>query len=118
MSGVGLKFTGYPNDVEQFKWILARQGCHPDAADRILKRIEGSGFDCLTVQNTLAFNWIKESLAEVGVIMTYIKPIENWYQKHPNGPWPEELLERVFSSPKQKAITLDGNLVYKNEEKI
>lgn len=99
-NGVGLKLTGYPTDVERFKWILAKEGCHPDAADRILKRIENAGFDNLTVMNRLPFNWIKENLAQIGVIMDFIPPVIGWYPKYVNSEWPEELLYKINTTPK------------------
>lgn len=114
MRGVGLKFTGYPKDIDQFKWVLAKEGCHPDAAERILKRIDTIGYDCLTVQDTLDFYWVRDNLSEIGVVMTFIKPLGGWTQKHENSEWPEEVLKKVFNTPKNKAITLDGNLAYKH----
>jgi len=99
ISGVGLKLTGYPTDTEEFKWVLAKEGCHPDAADRILKRISEVGFDNLTVMNRLNFDWIQGKLGSIGVVMTYIEPID-WYQKYENSEWPQELLDKILDSKK------------------
>jgi hypothetical protein len=94
--GTGLNFSGYPTDVKRFKWILAEEGCHPKAADRILERLSKNGYDLLTVQNDLNFIWIKDELEKIGVIMTRIKPLKNWELKYDNGIWPNEALPERF----------------------
>lgn len=94
--GVGLRFEGLPTDVVKFNWILAEQGCHPKAAERILNRIGNNGYDLLTVMSLLNFKWIKEELAKVGVLMEMIEPLEDWYDKYEDGPWPEEALPERF----------------------
>lgn len=90
--GVGLKFVGLPTNIIKFNWVLAEEGCHPKAAKRILERIKIDGYDLLTVQDSLNFKWIKEELEKLGVIMTIIKPLENWRLKYDDGKWPIEAL--------------------------
>ncbi len=95
-NGVGLKLTNLPTDIKKFNWVLAQQGCHPKAAARIIERINKKGYDLLTVQNSLEFDWIKNELEQLGVIMEFIKPLKNWTQKHEDGEWPEEALPDRF----------------------
>lgn len=95
-AGRGLRFDGLPTDIEKFNWILAEEGCHPKAAKRIIDRIREKGYDLLTVQSTLNFEWIKMELEKLGITVTFIEPFENWKQKHNDGPWPEEALPERF----------------------
>ncbi len=95
-NGVGLKLSNYPTDEKKFYWIVAQEGCHPKAAERILNRIKDNGFDSLTVMSFLKFDWICIQLEEIGVIMTYIEPKENWINKFNDGEWPEESLPDRF----------------------
>jgi hypothetical protein len=94
--GTGLRFEGMPIDLKKFYWILAEEGCHPKAADRIIGRIKENGYDLLTVMNRLNFKWIEEQLLEIGVKMTFIEPLEGWYNKYDDGRWPEESLPLRF----------------------
>lgn len=96
--GTGLRFDGYPTDVEKFSWILMRESCHPKAVLRILERIKQNGYDLLTVSSTLPFDKIKESLKEVGVIMTFIPPLEDWYLKYDDGKWDETILAKILAN--------------------
>lgn len=96
--GVGLHFIGFPNDLEQFNWILNKEGCHPKAAQRILDRLTLYGEDKLTVMYRLNFNWIKEELSKVGVTMIFISP--NVFEAKDDGPWPEELMDKIYKSNK------------------
>lgn len=94
--GVGLRLDNYPDNEEKFYWIVAQEGCHPKAAKRILDRIKINGHDLLTVMNRLHFDWIVEQLAAIGVVVTFIEPLENWKYKFEDGEWPQESLpERI-----------------------
>lgn len=96
MEGIGLRLDNYPNNEEKFNWIVAKEGCHPKAAKRILDRIRINGYDLLTVMSRLNFDLIVKELAEVGVIVTFIDPLKNWSDKFEDGVWPEELLSKIF----------------------
>lgn len=85
--GVGIRFDGYPNDVIKFKWILAKESCHPKAADRILNRITKNGYDLMTIMNGVKFDWVKSELEKVGVMMSFIPPMENWENKYNDEEW-------------------------------
>lgn len=98
--GVGLRFDNYPNDEDKFYWIMAKESCHPKAAKRILDRINLNGYDLLTVMSRLNFNWIISELAEIGVIVTIIEPLENWSDKYDDGPWPEEIMVEIILKQK------------------
>lgn len=99
--GVGLRLDGYPKDLEQFNWILAKEGCHPKAANRILKRIILNGFDLLTVMSRLNFDWIVDELGKIGVTVTFIKPLSGWSDKYDDGEWPKELMNKIFENRKK-----------------
>jgi hypothetical protein len=99
-SGVGLRFEGYPSDLKRYYFILAEEGCHPKAGERILNRINNNGFDLLTVQDSLNFDWIKDNLFKIGVRMTIIEPLEDWSLKYENGPWTQEMLPERFRDKK------------------
>lgn len=94
--GVGLRVEGLPTDLKKFYWVLAEQGCHPKAADRIISRINNKGYDLLTVQSDLNFKWIKDELEVLGVKMSFTEPLEDWYEKYDDGPWPPEALPERF----------------------
>jgi hypothetical protein len=95
--GTGLRFDGYPNDIEQFNWILAKEGCHPKAAKRILDRIDINGYDLLTVMNRLNFDYIFDELGKIGVQVSFIEPLKGWVgYKFDDGGWPEELMKKIF----------------------
>lgn len=95
-NGVGMRFDNYPNDVDTFNWILAKEGCHPSAAKRILKRIKLNGYDLLTVMSRLNFDIIVKALGNIGVRVTFIDPQEGWSNKFKDGTWPKELLDKIF----------------------
>ncbi len=95
-AGVGLRLDNYPNDEEKFYWIVAQEGCHPKAAKRILDRIRLNGHDLLTVMSRLNFDWIIQQLFEVGVVATFIEPLENWSDKFKDGQWPIEAVPEKF----------------------
>jgi hypothetical protein len=99
--GVGLRLEGYPTDVEKFYWIVAQEGCHPKAAKRILDRIILNGYDLLSVMSRLNFDWIVSSLAEVGVVVTFIDVLPGWTQKYKDGEWPQEALPERFRDLKR-----------------
>ncbi len=96
MHGVGLRMDGYPNNIEQFNWILAKEGCHPKAASRILDRITLNGYDLLTVMERLNFDWVINELAAIGVVVTFITPLEGWSDKFKDGEWSQELMDKIF----------------------
>lgn len=93
--GIGLKLEGYPKDIEKFYIILAKEGCHPSATKRILERIKTQGFDLLTVSERLKFDWIRESLESVGVAMTFVEPLKDWYLKYEDGEWTDEIFKNL-----------------------
>lgn len=96
-NGVGLRFDGFPTDLDEFNWVLAKEGCHPKAAQRILDRITLNGYDLLTVMSHLNFDWIIDKLGKIGVVVTIIEPMEGWVgYKFDDGNWPPELLEKIF----------------------
>ena len=98
-NGVGLRFDNYPNDLKKFYWVLAKEGCHPKAADRILDRIRVKGYDLLTVMSHLNFDWIIRELSTIGVVVTLIEPLEGWVgYKFDDGAWPQEVLDEVFKN--------------------
>src|SRR5690349_9563069 len=94
--GVGLRFENFPTDLPKYFTVLAEEGCHPKAAQRILDRISEKGFDMLTVTSTLNFDYIIQELATIGVTVTFIPPLENWEPKYHDGEWPEEALPERF----------------------
>lgn len=94
--GVGMRFENYPNNIETFNWILAKEGCHPNAAKRILSRIRLNGYDLLTVMSRLNFNIIVKELGDIGVRVIFIDPQEGWRDNYKDGAWPEELLDKIF----------------------
>ena len=94
--GVGLRLDGYPNDIEQFNWILAKEGCHPKAAKRILERIDINGSDLLTVMSRLNFDYIIDELGKIGVQVSFIIPLKGWRDKYEDGAWPDELMNKIF----------------------
>jgi hypothetical protein len=95
--GVGMRFEGFPSDVEQFRYILAGEGCHPNAAERILSRITQHGYDLLTVMSRLNFDWIHRELAKIDVKMTIIPPQVGWEEKYQDGPWPTDILKKAMA---------------------
>ncbi len=97
-NGVGLKLENYPNNEKKFYWIVAQEGCHPKATKRILDRIKLNGYDLLTVMSLLKFDWIIRELKEIGVVVTIIKPLENWEDKFKDGEWPKEALPERFKN--------------------
>lgn len=94
--GTGLKLIGYPTDEKKFFWIVAQEGCHPQAAQRILDRIKLGGYDLLTVMSQLNFDWIIKELSHVGVTVTFIEAQKDWVNKFQDGDWPEEALPERF----------------------
>lgn len=97
MSGVGIKFDGYPTDENQFAWILAQSGCHPKATCRILERIKENGFDLLTITERVDTEWVRKALEPLSVEMTYIPAKEDWFDRFNDGAWPEALINQVLS---------------------
>ena len=101
-NGVGLRFDGYPTDEKRFYWITAQEGCHPKAAKRILDRIRLNGYDLLTVMSRLNFDWITDTLSEIGVKVTIIEPLENWTHKYEDGAWPKEVMNGIIHISERK----------------
>lgn len=99
--GVGLRFDGYPNDIERFNWVLAKEGCHPNATNRILSRITLNGYDLLTVMSLLNFDWIINELAKIGVTVTFITPLKGWKGTFEDGDWPKELMDKILKNRHQ-----------------
>ena len=91
-----MRLDNYPNDIEKFKWIVAKEGCHPKAANRILDRISINGYDLLTVMSRLNFEVLVKELSVVGVVVTFIEPLKGWTDKYKDGAWPEDLLNKIF----------------------
>ncbi len=94
--GQGIHFIGFPTDIDQFNWILNKEGCHPKAAKRILDRLKLNGEDKLTVMEHLNFIWIRKELLKINVNMLFIDPIE--FKEKNDGEWPKELLDKILKS--------------------
>jgi len=89
--GIGIKLSGYPTNEKKFTWILAQEGCHPNATQRILDRMKPIGYDLLTVMDRLNFYWLISQLKGIEVTLTIIKPSEHYILKD-EGKWPKEYL--------------------------
>ena len=72
--GVGLKFTGFPNDIKKFLDLLHDHSCNPVAARRILDELKENGEKLTTLMFSLDFNHIGEELKSLGVEMQVIAP--------------------------------------------
>ncbi len=92
--GVGLRLEGLPNDMTDFIRVMAWEGCHPEATDRILSRIRQNGFDQLTVMSRLNFRWLKSQLTRLGITMTIIPPQLDWEERFAKSPFPEHLIPK------------------------
>lgn len=72
--GVGLKFTGYPMDIEAFFDLLHQQSCNPVATRRILDELKNNGIKYTTLMAHLNFNYIGDMLEKIGVKMDIVPP--------------------------------------------
>lgn len=73
-SGVGLKFTGYPNDLDKFMELLHGESCHPVATRRILEELKEKNVKYTTLMSHLNFNFIGDELKKMGVSMEVVPP--------------------------------------------
>lgn len=73
--GVGLKFSGYPNNIEAFFDLLHQQSCNPVATRRILNELKYNGIKYTTLMSHLNFNYIGDKLAGIGVKMQIVPPV-------------------------------------------
>lgn len=78
-AGVGLSFQGVPTDYKKFLDIVMGESCNPVSARRILKILESGEKKYVTVMDGLNFEYIWESLKEIGVTMEVTPPYE--YEK-------------------------------------
>jgi hypothetical protein len=73
--GVGLKLTGYPNNIDTFLDILHGESCNPVAARRILDELHEKGEKNTTLRSHLDFNRIGNEFKSLGVKMEIISPL-------------------------------------------
>ena len=92
-AGVGLRFEGWPTDIYAFRQFLGENGCHQDASQRILDRMQKNGYDMLTVAAQRDFPFIARHLATLGVTMTIIPPLDDWHKRFEDiGPFRDDFL--------------------------
>lgn len=73
--GVGLKLTGFPMDLNKFIDLLHGESCNPVATRRILKELKEKNVKYTTLMSHLNFNFIGDTLKEIGVKMEIVPPI-------------------------------------------
>lgn len=72
--GVGVLFSGRPNDRERFIACVAEYSCGADPANRLVKRLIDFGSASLTLSFGLDYDQIAEALRGFGVSTTIIAP--------------------------------------------
>ena len=75
--GVGMKLSGYPNDITAFIDLLHKESCNPVATRRILDTLKNEGVKFTTLRSHLNFDNIGDALALLGVAMTIVPP-QSW----------------------------------------
>lgn len=75
VQGVGIKLSGYPNDITMFIDLLQGESCNPVATRRILEELKQNGIKYTTLMSHLNFNRIGKELHNLGVTMEVVAPI-------------------------------------------
>lgn len=73
--GVGLKLTGFPTSIDKFIELLHGESCNPVATRRILQELKEKNIKYTTLMSHLDFNFIGDTLKEIGVTMEIVSPI-------------------------------------------
>jgi len=74
-AGVGLKLIGFPNDLDRFIELLHGESCNPVATRRIINELKEKNEKYTTLMAHLNFNYIGDTLKDLGVKMEIVPPI-------------------------------------------
>lgn len=106
--GVGLSFSGVPNDYKIFLDIMQGASCNPVSARRILNVLESGEVKYVTVMSRLDFNQIGDELKMVGVEMQITSP---YNYKDSN-----EILNNSMVDEEVLSLLLNNKSIYKDLE--
>lgn len=74
--GVGIKLTGIPRDLDEFRTYVYGMSCNPVAAERIIRELREYGVKLTTLQSSFNFGQMADEFARMGVKMEVIPPVE------------------------------------------